>query len=116
MLVGGRARRPALGRSSKQKDRWADARKRALDIIGSFFWLVLVCGLCLEIKEAVKSEMEVVALELQIAQTKTNVAKIDPLNQPLSDVLAFAKIDVNGSNFIESPLWGSPAIAHLQRR
>jgi len=85
--------------------------------------ILLVVGLMMEFWEAAKSDNEVAdtkgrtalvesnnlvlrsnvaALELKIAQTSTNVAKIDPLNQPVSTGLARVSLILSGETNVEN--------------
>jgi hypothetical protein len=88
--------------------------------------LVLVFGLLLEFAEAAKSDKEVARLnkdaadarlettrlEEQISETRTNVAKIDPLNLTIADVVVSVNFGVKEKDFIDPPL--ESAVAYLE--
>jgi hypothetical protein len=65
-------------------------------------------------KDAADARQKTAELEKQIADTKANLLNINPLNQLVSDVSLIASIELRGTNFIESPLWGSPAVARAE--
>src|SRR5258706_9909515 len=88
-----------------------ETRKRKWEIS---FALMVAIGVTAELIMLPISLKDVLELETQLGQTKTNVTKIDPINQPLSDVFALVTVKVKGKDFIESPLWGSPAIASME--
>lgn len=75
--------------------------------------LELVC-LPISLRKTAELVDKNLQLEQQIAETSTNVVKIDPLNQLVSDIFILATINVKGTNFVESPLWGSPAVAWVE--
>jgi hypothetical protein len=99
--------------------------------------ILLVVGLMMEFWEAAKSDREIAAtkertalvesnnlvlqanvleLKQQFAQTSNNVEKVDPLNQPISDIFANVVISMPGGQFIEPPpnWWGNSEAAELK--
>ena len=88
-----------------------DANKRGLEIVEAFCWILVVIGLAWEIPEASKADrdaaiarLETVKLEQEMASTSTNVVRLDPLNQTVSDVAADAYVVFKGTNFDELPI------------
>jgi hypothetical protein len=126
---------------------------RILEVVGAFFWIVLVIGLMIEFREAAKSDIEaantkeraavaeneagqanerasknelaakqfslqvaqltstnlglekrLLELKSQIAETSTNVAKIDPLNLPIVFATADVELLILGTNSIQGLL------------
>jgi hypothetical protein len=89
-------------------------------IIGRIAIYVIVLGILIESVqtvlldvEAANARLETTKLEQQISETRTNLTNIDPLNRPISDISAVVSVKLAGTNFVESPLWGSPAVASL---
>jgi hypothetical protein len=85
---------------------WYEKHERGVEFFGGICWLVVVIGLAWEIPEAGKSDkqaedsrLKADALEWQIAQTSTNVAKIDPRTANISDMSATAILMVMGTDF-----------------
>lgn len=83
-------------RSQKSKEKWGE-KIVMLGII-----LEIVIGFAVAAKD-----------EHDIKQAKITADKNNPLNQPVSDISAIIKVRLAGTNFIESPLWGSSWVATL---
>lgn len=82
---------------------------RLLENIGAICWIVLVIGLVMEMSEAAKSDNKVVELTQRIAQASNNVVKIDPLNQPISEMSATIIFFVKEKEFNELTNWDKDA-------
>lgn len=96
-----------------------------------FFWRILLSGLAVELvglifalivsnveisglkKEATDARLETAKLEQQIAQTSTNVDKIDPLNQPILDIFCLLRFKVRQRANILITNLDSPWIASI---
>jgi hypothetical protein len=70
------------------------------------FWVLLIIGLLLEFSEAAKTDNEVIALKNGIDETSTNIANLDPTNQPITSISAIVtfEVDFNSHPFPNSPL------------
>lgn len=74
--------------------------------LGEAGWVILMLGIAIEIADAGFAANEG-------WQTRQMAIKNDPLNQPVLDVSAIVTIKLAGTNFIESPHWGSSKLADL---
>jgi hypothetical protein len=61
--------------------------------------------------EAAEERLKAAKLEWQIADTQTNVSKIDPTNLPVLSMDAFVKLRVKGNEFPDLTQWDSIPIS-----
>jgi hypothetical protein len=85
---------------------------RSIKLKSKIGWWILMGGIGFEVLTATGLAMRD---DWEIRQIKNDNAKNDRLNQPISEISAFAVIKVSGFDFREtnSAFWWSPEIAHL---
>jgi hypothetical protein len=75
-------------------------------LLGDVGWIILMVGIGIEVVVAGGTAIE----DWRIKQL---TIENSPLNQPISDISVVVKIKLGGTNFVESPNWGSHWIAGL---
>jgi hypothetical protein len=86
--------------------KWSEKHHLAVELIGFVFWAMVVLGLGMEMGEAAKSDNKIFALQHGLEENTTNINRIDPLNLPILDITAYAKLRINGKDFPDLSSWG----------